>query len=124
MPAYRLNRGPRFGEIIHLPQSQEVNLAALLGDITVVAEEEQANRPAVDPMQPRWGVSVNRSGDYFIQLAIGNHVQHFDGYPEDAPTCFQRKDWRGNITGHATPQAIVDEYKAKKDNVFLRNRKR
>jgi len=110
MPAYRLNRGPRFGEVINLPQSQEIHLAALLGDIIAVAEEV----PAVDPLQPRWAVSLNAGGSYFIQLTVGAQVMQWDGYPEDAPTAFQRKNWKGDITGHATPQHIMDDYKAKR----------
>jgi hypothetical protein len=87
-------------------------LAAVLLELGMV---ERIDKPAVvdpNPPGPKWGVTVNRGGSTCIVLTVGQTTQWFDGHPEDAPTGFQRKDWKGSITGPETPAHIVELYKA------------
>jgi hypothetical protein len=56
----RINRGPRFGETVHLPKSQEVQLATLLGDIEVVSDDDNLAQPK--PQHPQRGWSMTRVG--------------------------------------------------------------
>jgi hypothetical protein len=70
--------------------------------------------PVIDPgpPQPKWGVTVNRSGGTCIVLTIGSTTSWFDGDPLDAPSGFQNKDWLGRVTGPETPAQIVKLYEA------------
>ena len=71
----RICRGPRYNEVVHLPKSQETNLALILGDI------ELAEAP-VDPVDqartslPPAGWVVGSSGLYGQKPVLIRH----DGY--------------------------------------------
>jgi hypothetical protein len=86
-------------------------LAAVLLELGMVERVNQTVVPP-EPIGPKWGVTVNRGGNCCIVLTIGQQTSWFDGHPDDAPTCFQRRNWKLELTGHATPENIVELYKA------------
>lgn len=108
---YVINRGPRYGERIHLPASQEVHLAELLGDI-VPAPLQQ---PATDPLKPIWGIHWNAARQPSIAYSVAGQTHFYSGPAKDAANGFKRKAWDGKVSdytmqGPDVPQHIVDEY--------------
>jgi hypothetical protein len=112
MPAYKLNRGPRFGEVVHMPQSQEVHLATLLGDIT------PAEDTTPQPKAPEWGINKGAYG--YMQITHrkpSGEVCIFDGHPDDAANGFKLRVWSGEkqahiLDGPEPPAEIIKQYKA------------
>jgi hypothetical protein len=80
----RINRGPNFGQEVHLPVSQETNLAILLGDIEVVdRSERQPAAPAVDPATVNFGVRKNLYNDRpELVMTQGSLVETFQEHPD------------------------------------------
>lgn len=107
MALYRIARGPKFGETIHLPNTQEVHLAALLGDIEAIPDA-----PA-KPAEPRWDVVRTVNGlDFEILLTLpSGEKQHFSGPPKHAKDAFKAKRWDGAAQAYAlagpTPPADI-----------------
>ena len=88
------------------------DLATILLELGMV---ERIDKPAVldpNPPAPKWGVNINRGGATCIVLTHGATTQWYDGHPDNAKHCFQRKDWMGRLTGPETPDNIVEFYKA------------
>jgi len=115
MALYRINRGPRFGERVHLPASQEVALAVMLGDIEPVAEV-QPTTPA-EPKQKftvgyRESYSPRRQGDrvpldklLVLQIDMGHGGRMwFDGPPDQAKAHFE-------AMGHPCPEELLQQYR-------------
>ena len=134
MARYKLNRGPRYGETIHLPNTQEVALALALGDIELVTDPQQVAAdnnfaPPVKPItEPQWAIGYNRLGSgpslslgvpcITLRLPSGDTC-FYGGDPEKAKDGFKRRIWSGAtqdyiFDGPEPPDAIVDEYKALK----------
>lgn len=79
MAEYIVQRGPNFGRRVHLPQSQEVNLAVLLGDLQPVSEASTA--PKIP--QARFAVGEH-FGRPVIIFKCGQETSFFDGPVESA----------------------------------------
>src|SRR5581483_1192059 len=115
MAQYKLSRGPRYGEVIHLPQSQEVALALALGDIELVPD---APAPA---KQPQWGIAPSAQGaDVCIvyTLATGEQ-QRYAGPANKARDGFKRRVWSGEaqnyvFDGPEPPEEVLAAYTAQK----------
>ena len=87
MARYKINRGPRYGEIVHLPQSQEINLALILGDIEALPDE------AAPPARPIFGIAPTSNGaDVCILLTLpsGEKVR-YAGPAKGAKDGFKRR---------------------------------
>lgn len=85
--------------------------AAVLLELGMVEQINPTINPP-EPPTPKWGVTVNRGGSTCIVYTFGATTQWFDGRPEEAKHGFQRKDWKGTLTGPETPDNIVELYKA------------
>lgn len=115
MAQYKLSRGPRYGEVIHLPQSQEVALALALGDIELVPD---APAPA---KQPAWGIAPSAQGaDVCIVYTLGTGEQiRYAGPAKHAKDAFKARKWSG-ITqdyvfdGPEPPAEVLAAYTAQK----------
>lgn len=85
-------------------------LATVLIELGMV---ERVNPPVItpEPPKPTWGVTVNRGGNTCIVYTFGALTQWYDGHPDNAKHCFQRKNWMGQMTGPETPDNIVELYK-------------
>ena len=86
-------------------------LAVVLLELGMVERVNQTIVPP-EPPTPKWGVTVNRGGNTCIVYTFGATTQWFDGHPDDAKHGFQRRDWKGTLTGPETPDNIVELYKA------------
>jgi hypothetical protein len=112
MPQYTIQRGPRFGERVHLPQSQEVHLAVMLGDIVPVADA-----PAAAPAEPRWDIARTTNGaDFEILLTLPSGEKHrYSGPTKHAKDAFKAKRWDGAaqeyaLAGPTPPDDILTAY--------------
>jgi hypothetical protein len=97
----KINRGPNFGQEVHVPVSQETNLAILLGDIVPV-EQEQPKKPAPDV--PTFYVGRHKINDkvmLFFRQGI-NEEMWYDGPAEYAHRGFGKR---------TVPPALINEYK-------------
>ncbi len=86
-------------------------LAAVLLELGMV---ERIN-PTITPPEPptaKWGVTVNRGGNTCIVHTLGATTSWYDGPPSNAKHGFQRRDWKGTLTGPETPDNIVELYTA------------
>jgi hypothetical protein len=85
----RILRGEHYGETRHLPQSQEVNLAIMLGDVEVVEE-----KPATVPLlldTPRFISTRNSFSDNpQLEMVLGTRREIYFGKPEHASDYFKR----------------------------------
>lgn len=86
-------------------------LAAVLLELGMVERDNQTINPP-EPIGPKWGVTVNRGGNTCIVLTIGAATSWYDGLPSNAKHGFQRRDWKGTLTGPETPDNIVELYTA------------
>ena len=86
-------------------------LAAVLVELGQV-ERVNPTITQPEPPTPKWGVTVNRGGNTCIVYTFGATTQWFDGHPDDAKHGFQRRDWKGTLTGPETPNNICELYKA------------
>lgn len=115
MARYKINRGPRYGEIVHLPQSQEINLALILGDIEALPDE------AAPPARPIFGIAPTSNGaDVCILLTLpsGEKVR-YAGPAKGAKDGFKRRVWSGEkqdyvFDGPEPPADILAQYTALK----------
>jgi len=85
--------------------------AAVLLELGMVEQVNQTINPP-EPPKPSWGVTVNAGGSTCIVYTFGAQTLWFDGRPEHAKKGFQRRDWKGTLTGPETPDNIVELYKA------------
>lgn len=98
------NTGKTFYEVSN-------ELAAVLLELGMV---ERVN-PTINPPQPptpKWGVTVNAGGNTCIVYTFGATTLWYDGLPSNAKHGFQRRDWKGTLTGPETPDNIVELYTA------------
>jgi hypothetical protein len=127
MARYKLNRGPRFGETIHLPNTQEVALALALGDIELVTDPQQVAAdnnfqpsPAKLPVAPQWSIDITQYGDRCIAVRLpSGEVSRYSGPVEKAKDGFKRRLWSGAaqdyvLDGPEPPAEIIADYKALK----------
>ena len=86
--------GPRAGEIVHAPHSQEIQIMAACGFVEILPElkrgtnEYLAERGALSPapsIPVEWGVT----GDSYRQTAVvkkrGSETTYYDSPPADCP---------------------------------------
>jgi hypothetical protein len=85
------------------------DIAAVLLELGMVERVNQTINPP-EPIGPKWGVTINRGGSTCIVLTIGATTQWYDGHPDDAKHGFQRRDWKGSLTGPETPEHICKLY--------------
>ena len=116
MAQYKISRGPRYGEIVHLPQSQEVHLALILDDIEAVPDA-----PPAPIAEPRWGVGLSPSGtDIRITLALpSGEVISYSGPADKAKDGFKRRVWSGEaqdyvMAGPEPPADVIAAYTLRK----------
>ncbi len=98
------NTGKTFYEVSN-------ELGAVLLELGMV---ERVN-PTINPPQPptpKWGVTVNLGGNTCIVYTFGATTLWYDGLPSNAKHGFQRRNWRGELTGPETPDHIVELYMA------------
>jgi hypothetical protein len=127
MARYKLNRGPRYGETIHLPNTQEVALALALGDIELVTDPQQVAAdnnfgppPAKPITEPHWSTGKTQYGDWCITVRMpSGEVSSYGGPVEKARDGFKRRIWSGAaqdyvLDGPEPPAEIIAEYKALK----------
>ena len=103
MALYKICRGPRFGQTINLPNSQEVGLLLQLGDIEPLGkgtqpEQQQSTLHSVPPQQKRgWAISflgVDRKPQItFFDGMGGKTFYHQDRVPADCPQAVV-EEWR------------------------------
>ena len=86
-------------------------LAAVLLELGMVEQVNQTITPP-EPPTPKWGVTINRGGNTCIVYTFGAQTLWYDGPPATAKTGFQRRDWKGTLTGPETPDNIVELYTA------------
>ncbi len=115
MAQYKLARGPRYGEVIHLPQSQEVALALALGDIELVPDAPAPTK------QPQWGIAPTAQGaDVCIVYVLPTGEQlRYAGAPDKAKNGFKRRVWSGAaqdyiFDGPEPPAEVLAAYTAQK----------
>lgn len=87
----RINRGPNFGQEVHMPVSQELNLAILLGDVEVVEQKPAASAPpaASNPHAPCFFIGKGlQSGKIQLRMNIGAEEHFYTGPVEHAATAF------------------------------------
>ena len=85
--------------------------AAVLLELGMV---EQINQTITPPEPPthKWGVTLNQGGNTCIVMTFGATTSWYDGLPSNAKHGFQRRNWRGELTGPETPDNIVELYTA------------
>jgi hypothetical protein len=117
----RICRGPRYGEQVHLPKSQETNLAIMLGDIEIV---DAPVDPVVAATQsnPPFGWVIGNVGVYGQKVVLIRHDgcggrQIYEDVP--APTRRWKYDPETGEEGYVTepsdcPQSLVEEFLARK----------
>lgn len=124
MARYKLNRGPRYGETIRLPNTQEVALALALGDMELVTDPQQVAAdnnfqppPAKLPTEPQWSVGTTSMGDYCITVRTpSGEVISYSGPEDKAKDGFKRRIWSGAAQAHVfdgpePPAETIAEYK-------------
>jgi len=116
MAKYKLCRGVRYGEIIHLPNTPEVALAVTLGDLELVPDEPT---PAVK--EPTWGLVPTANGaDVCILLTLpSGEQQRYAGPVKGAKDGFKRRVWSGEAqdyvqAGPEPPTNVLADYAARK----------
>lgn len=115
----RILRGPRFGQEVHLPKSQETQLAILLGDVEMCDSPadpvEQARR---NPLPPSEGWSIVKTGLLNDVLAIryDNGTGGVELYQTAPP---RRRQWvfnpgddegRYELIPSSCPKEIVEQF--------------
>ena len=86
-------------------------LSAVLLELGMVERVNPTITPP-EPPKPSWGVTINRGGNTCIVYTFGATTQWYDGPPANAKHGFQRRDWKGTLTGPETPDNIVELYTA------------
>jgi hypothetical protein len=127
MARYKINRGPRYGETIHLPNTPEVNLALALGDLELVTDPQQVAAdnnylpaPAAPITEPQWSVDKSSMGDWCITVRTpSGEVISYSGPSEKAKDGFKRRVWSGAtqayvFNGPEPPAQILSDYTALK----------
>lgn len=115
----KINRGPRFGEEIHLPISQETNLAILLGDVVPIDRSEQQPAAPPTPQTPTFVARIGpRSGKPEIVCFFGSSEEYFTGSPDHVEGAF------GGRARRTPPPEVVEQYRAviEKQNAHSRDR--
>jgi hypothetical protein len=103
----KINRGPRFGEEVHLPISQETNLAILLGDVVPIDRSEQQPAAPPAPLVPTYVARIGpRSGKPEIVCFYGSSEEYFTGSPDQTEGIFG-----GRARRSPTPE-VVEQYRA------------
>lgn len=133
MARYKLNRGPRFGETIHLPNTQEVALALALGDIELVTDPQQVaadNNFGPPPAKPiteaQWSTGKTQYGEWCITVRLpSGEVASYGGPADKAKDGFKRRVWSGAAQAHTLdgpepPAEIIEEYKILKAGAAAR----
>jgi hypothetical protein len=124
----KINRGPNFGQELHLPTSQETNLAILLGDIVPVVQAEDGTplhpnlraqaqaataQAIAEPGQVvfsdelRFVVRKNPLSDKWqVYMTKGSFSETFFGNPD------QLANYNfGGKNGYRCPVEIVEQYR-------------
>jgi len=137
----KINRGPNFGQEIHLPTSQETNLAILLGDIVPVVQTDdgtplhpnlraQATHATAQPnAEPdntvftdelRFAVRKNPLSDKIqVYMTKGSFSETYFGHPDGLAAY----SFGGKNNWHC-PEEIVAQYKARFDAAALAETRR
>jgi hypothetical protein len=121
MALYKICRGPRFGQTIHLPQSQEVNLAVQLGDLEPVPDVDlQRAHGNLAQEHPPYGWSVWRQitseGDVKFFICFSDGMGGRTLYDkEPGPKRVWRYHPESGREGYETepsdcPQSVIDEF--------------
>lgn len=87
------------------------DLAAVLLELGMVERVNQTINPP-EPPTAKWGVTVSPGGNTCIVYTFGSTTRFYDGLPSQANHGFQRRDWKGSLTGPETPDHIVELYMA------------
>src|SRR6266446_3084845 len=114
MALYKILRGTHYGEEHHLPNSQETNLARLLGDIELIAEPV---KPQLNPHLPvpptvnTWSVQTHLSGRVSLSCSLKRgETMHFDGKISEigSESYNQMVEY---CDGSEPPAAVVERYR-------------
>lgn len=100
---YRILRGPNFGQTKHLPQSQEISLAVLLGDLEPVEGQPSCacadatanqSRQGLPTVEPGWSIVRRTDAQGLVTynivetLGTGERITYKTAPPARRVTCY------------------------------------